>query len=90
METTKPPLTAQRCQDIVIQSTPDPHQFRPGSDPAVVTLFDLGVVGAIETAVFVAGVKKRLKPWQILDEDIADAPSNTVQQSADSLGQHAF
>jgi hypothetical protein len=86
----KEPLTPEKCQEIVVQSTPDRGRFDPTSDPTTVTLFDLGVVGSNETAVFVKAVKNRLKPWQIKDADIASAPSNTVQQSADSLGEHAF
>ncbi len=90
MATNKPPLTPQKCQSIVVQSTPDPKQFKPGSDPDVVTLFDLGIAGTTETVVFIAGVKRRLLPWQIDDGDVAGAPSNTVQESADSLVQNAF
>lgn len=56
----------------------------------MVTLFDLGVVGADETAIFVSGVKKRLAPWQINAGDIASSPASTVQQAADSLAQNAF
>jgi hypothetical protein len=84
------PLSPELLQSIVVDSTPDPGRFTAGSDPAVVTLFDLGVVGGIETAVFIRAVKNRLRPWQINDGDVAASPSNTVQQSADSLAQNAF
>ena len=84
----KQPLTPQLCQSIVVQSTPDPHKFAPDSDPTVVTLFDLGVVGARESALFVKAVQKRLCPWVIDDADVASSPDTTVQKSANSLAQN--
>jgi hypothetical protein len=84
----KPPLTPQLCQSIVVQSTPDPRKFTPASDPAVVTLFDLGVVGARESALFVKAVQRRLSPWIIDDSDVASSPDTTIQKSANSLAQN--
>jgi hypothetical protein len=84
------PLTPDKCQDIIVHSTPDPQRFKPDSDPSSVTLFDLGVVGATESAVFVRAVKNRLRPWQINDGDVASSPDKTVQQAADSVGENAF
>lgn len=91
MATAKPvkqPLTSQVLQDIVVKSTPDPRRFTNSSDPAVVTLFDLGVVGSRESALFCAAVKQKLNPWQIADSDIASSPASTVQKSADSLAEN--
>jgi len=84
----KQPLTPQVLQDIVVKSTPDPRRFTSASDPAVVTLFDLGVVGSRESALFVVAVKQKLNPWQIADSDIAASPATTVQKSADSLADN--
>jgi hypothetical protein len=85
----KEPLDPAFLQKIVIDSTPDPGRFKQDSDPAVATLFDLGVVGAIETTIFVRAVKNRLNPWTINDGDVASSPATTVQQAADSLAQNA-
>jgi hypothetical protein len=90
MGPSKEPLSPQFVQNVVVASTPDPRRFKDDSDPSVVTLFVLGVVGGIETAVFVRAVKNRLKPWQINDGDIASSPATTVQQAADSLAQNAY
>jgi len=86
----KPPLTPKFCQHVVVQSTPDPASFKPGADPARVTLFDLGIVSSIESVIFIKAVKNRLIPWQINDRDLGSSPSTTVQQSADSISQNAF
>jgi hypothetical protein len=86
----KESLSPEFLQGIVVASTADPGRFKVNSDPASVTLFDLGVVGAREKAVFVHGVKDRLKPWRINDSDIASSPASTVQQAADSLAQNAY
>ncbi len=90
MHPTREPLSPQHSQDIVVDSTPDPAAFKPDSDPSVVTLFDLGVVGGTESAIFIRAVKNRLRPWKIKDSDIASSPASTVQQSADSLAQNAY
>jgi len=84
------PLTPQRCQEIVVESTPDSGRFTAGSDPAKVTLFDLGVVSSTESVIFVRAVKRSLAPWQINDGDLASSPDTTVQQSADSIAQNVF
>lgn len=84
------PLSPELLQRTVVAATPDPARFQSDSDPAGVTLFDLGVVGATESAVFVRAVKKRLRPWRIRDSDVASSPGSTIQQSADSLAQNAY
>ena len=86
----KEPLSPEFLQVVVVASTADPGRFNENSDPAAVTLFDLGVVGALEEAVFVHGIKERLNPWRINDSDIASSPASTVQQTADSLAQNAY
>jgi hypothetical protein len=89
-EQDKPPLTPELCQQIVVQSTPDPKSFKPGSDPSKVTLFDLGVCSSTESTIFVKAVMNRLRPWKINSSAVGSAPATTVQQSADSINDNAF
>jgi hypothetical protein len=84
---TVPPilLTAEHCLEVVIESTPHPDRFSNTDDPTVKKLFDLGVVDALSSAIFVQEVKQRIVPWQIDDSILLCSRSNTVQQAADSL-----
>ena len=84
---TSPPilLTAAFCLAVVIESTPHPDRFSKTDDPTSRKLFDLGVVDALSSALFIQNVKLRIAPWRIDDSILLSSRSNTVQQAADSL-----
>lgn len=82
---TPPALTADVCLQVVIDSTPHPGRFQKTDDPTVKTLFDLGVVDALSSALFVENVKARIAPWYIEDASIQSSRSNSVQEAADSV-----
>jgi hypothetical protein len=78
-------LTAEVCLEVVIASTPHPDRFSKADDPNSKKLFDLGIVDALSSALFVQNVKRRIAPWRIDDSILLSSRSNTVQQAADSL-----
>jgi hypothetical protein len=80
-----PELSADRCLQIVIDSTPHPDRFQNTDDPTLKKLFDLGVVDALSSALFVQNVKAAIAPWLIHDASIQSSRSNTVQEAADSI-----
>jgi hypothetical protein len=80
-----PPLTADFCLQVVVDSTPYPGRFLKTDDPSVKQLFDLGVVDALSSAIFVQNVKERIIPWRIDDASIQSGRSNTLQEAADSI-----
>lgn len=84
---TSPPilLTADFCLEVIVASTPHPDRFSKTDDPTSKTLFDLGVVDALSSALFVQNVKLRIAPRRIDDSVLLSSRSNTVQQAADSL-----
>ncbi|MGA9671944.1 MAG: hypothetical protein WBQ94_22220 [Terracidiphilus sp.] len=87
----KPDLTPEFCLKAVINSTPKPNRWDPQKDtPSAKTLFDLGVVSASESGVFVEAVKGRISPWKIHDNDVASAPATTLQAAANSVQNNAF
>ena len=87
----KPELTPSFCLHVVVSATPSPGRFQPAiSDPSVMTLFDLGIVDAMSSAVFVQGVKARIFPWHLNDSDLLSAPGTTLQLSANSVQANAF
>ena len=87
----KPLLTPDFCLHVVISATPSPGRYKPpSSTPSNTKLFDLGVVDATTSAVFVQGVKSRIFPWHLNDSDMASAPSTTVQEAADAVQKNAF
>ena len=86
----KPPLTPSFCLHAVINSTPSPGSFLPGSDPSVVTLFDLGIVDPATSAVFVEAVKARIFPWHLNNSDLTSTPDTTLQAAANSVQTNAF
>lgn len=81
----RPILTPDFCLQLVIDSTPHPGRFQKTDDPTVKTLFDLGVVDALSSALFVRNVKTGIAPWHIEEASIQSSRSNTVQQAADSV-----
>ncbi|HEX3893451.1 MAG TPA: hypothetical protein VHW46_12820 [Terracidiphilus sp.] len=78
-------LTADFCLEVVVGATPHPDRFSKTDDPTSKKLFDLGVVDALSSALFVQNVKKRIVPWHIADSSLLSSRSATVQQAADSL-----
>jgi hypothetical protein len=86
----KPALTPDFCLHVVINSTPSPSRFRSTDDPSTVALFDLGVVNAITSAIFVQGVKSRIFPWHIDDSMIASSRETKLQAAAASIQAGAF
>lgn len=84
---TSPPFspTAELCLEVVIESTPHPDRFSKTDDPTSKKLFDLGVVDALSSALFVQNVKSRIGPWHIDDSALVSSRGNTVQEAADSL-----
>ncbi len=80
-----PVLSADRCLQVVIDSTPHPDRFQKTDDPTLKRLFDLGVVDALSSAFFIQNVKRAIAPWLIEDASIQSSRSNTVQQAADSI-----
>jgi hypothetical protein len=84
-------LTPSFCLHVVINATPFPGRFHDGtSDPSVMTLFDLGIVDGMSTAIFVQGVKTRIFPLHLNNSDLASSPDTTLQASADSVQANAF
>jgi hypothetical protein len=87
----KPALSPDFCLHVVVNSTPKPSQWKPLADtPSTKTLFDLGVVDALTSSVFVAGVKARIFPWHIDDSNVTSAPGTTLQAAANSVQNNAF
>jgi hypothetical protein len=84
------PLTAEFCLAVVIESTPHPERFSKTDDPTLKKLFDLGVVDALSSELFVQNVKGRIVPWRIGDSILLCSRSNTVQEAADSLQSGAL
>src|ERR1700733_11454542 len=80
-----PVLSADRCLQVVIDSTPHPDRFQNTDDPTLKRLFDLGVVDALSSAFFIQNVKAAKTPWIIEDASIKSSRSTTVQQAADSI-----
>lgn len=80
-----PVLTADFCLQVVIDSTPHPEQFQKTDDPTIKKLFDLGVVDALSSALFVQNVKAKIAPWKIEDVSIQSTRGGTVQEAADSV-----
>lgn len=78
-------MTAEFCLEVVIESTPHPDRFLKTDDPTVKKLFDLGVVDALSSALFVQNVRLRIAPWRIDASSILSSRSNTVQEAADSV-----
>ena len=70
---------------MVVESTPHPDRFSKTDDPTSKKLFDLGVVDALSSALFVQNVKLRIAPRLIDDSVLLSSRGNTVQQAADSL-----
>lgn len=88
---TKPDLTPSFCLHVVVNASPFPSRFQPGSsDPSVMTLFDLGIVDSASSAVFVQAVKARIFPWHLNDSDLSSTPDATLQAAADSVQANAF
>jgi hypothetical protein len=85
-----PPLTAEFCLHVAINASPFPSRFKPGDDPTVKTLFDLGVATATDSAFYAQAVKNRIAPWHIDTSAIASSPGTTVQAAADSIQIGAF
>ena len=86
----RPVLTPDFCLQLVINSTPHPGRFQKTDDPSVKTLFDLGVVDALSSALFVQNVKTGIVPWTIEDSSIQSGRASTLQQAADSVQTGAF
>lgn len=84
----KPDLSVQFCIDAVVNATPYPGKYKPGT-PDTTTLFDLGVVDDVQEAHFVKGVQGNISPWQIDDDLLASSPDTTVQISAASVMNNA-
>jgi hypothetical protein len=86
---TRPPLTPQLCQAIVIQNTPD----APTSpvDPET-QLLRLGVIGDEEVAMHKSGIQSDLNEmgWHIKQADITSSPSTTVAACRNSVLSHAL
>lgn len=80
-----PALSADRCLQVVIDSTPYPDRFQKTDDPTLKRLFDLGVVDALSSALFVQNVKAGIAPWHIDDASIQSSRGNTIQEAADSV-----
>lgn len=80
-----PVLSADRCLQVVIDSTPHPDRFQNTDDPTAKKLFDLGVVDALSSACFIQNIKTAIAPWLIEDASIQSSRSNTVQEAADSI-----
>jgi hypothetical protein len=86
----KPPLTADFCLHVVVNSTPKPSRFNPVLGASGQTLFDLGVVDATSSQVFVQAVKARIFPWHIDDTSVASTPPTTLQAAAVAVMNNAF
>jgi hypothetical protein len=82
---TPPVLTADFCLQVVIDSTPHPGRFHNSDDPTTKELFDLGVVDALSSALFIQRVKAAIAPWSIKDASIQSSRNNTIQEAADSI-----
>jgi hypothetical protein len=82
---TPPVLTADVCLQVVIDSTPHPDRFHSSDDPTTKELFDLGVVDALSSALFIQRVKAAIAPWRIDDASIESSRNNTIQEAADSI-----
>jgi uncharacterized membrane protein YfbV (UPF0208 family) len=83
------PLSPSFCEHVVVNATPFPSRFKPGT-AAQTTLFDLGVVDDIMAAHFVHSIKNAIAPLSIDNNDILSSADTTVQAAADSVQQNAF
>ncbi|HEY2497527.1 MAG TPA: hypothetical protein VGK24_10685 [Candidatus Angelobacter sp.] len=83
------PLTSSFCEHVVVNATPFPSRFEPGT-AAQTTLFTLGVVDNVMAAHFVHSIKNAIAPLSIDNEDILSSADTTVQAAADSVQQNAF
>jgi hypothetical protein len=85
-----PPLTAEFCLHVAINASPHPNWYKPGDDPTVKMLFDLGVATPTDSAMYAQAVKSNIFPWHIDSSAIACTPGTTVQGAADSVQVGAF
>jgi hypothetical protein len=84
-------LTPAFCLHVVVNSTPKPSHWNPPTDtPSTKTLFDLGVIDSLTSAIFTAGVKSRIAPLHIDDTDVSSSPGTTLQAAANSVQSNAF
>lgn len=83
------PLTNSFCEHVVVNATPFPSRFQPGT-AAKTTLFALGIVDDIMQGHFVHSIKNAIAPLSIDNADILSSPDTTVQAAADSVQQNAF
>jgi hypothetical protein len=85
----KPDLTSGFCIYAVVNATPYPSRYKPGT-PDTTRLFDLGVVDDVQAAHFITGVKTLISPWRIDDSKIASSGDTTVQDAAASVMNNAY
>ena len=87
----KPLLTPDFCLNVVVKSTPKPNRWNPQTGTAsTTTLFELGVVDANTSLVFVQAVKERISPWNLDDGHVSSTPQTTLQAAAVSVQNNAF
>ena len=84
----KPPLTLDLCVAAVVNATDYPKHYKAGTSDTT-TLWDLGVVTAIDQAHFLSRVKSNINPWAIDSSLVKSSTDTTVQACAVSVKNNA-